>query len=108
MSENEDLLKVAIEIAQKESIDEVIAQRIKGKTYQIRFSNSLIDNSKIWNNDILELFLAKGKRTTQIDIEAPTPTKIRNTITKASKFLLKLPESFLYNGMESNLHTHKK
>jgi len=108
MIENEDFLKVAIEIAQKKNIDEVIAQRIKGKTYQIRFSNSLIDNSKIWSNDILELFLAKGKRTTQIDIEAPTPTKIRNIITKASEFLLKLPESFLYNGMESNLHTYKK
>ena len=55
MSENEDFLKIAIEIAQKENIDEVIAQRIKGKTYQIRFSNSLIDNSKIWSNDILEI-----------------------------------------------------
>jgi len=46
MIENEDFLKVAIEIAQKKNIDEVIAQRIKGKTYQIRFSNSREKHTK--------------------------------------------------------------
>ena len=108
MTETSDLLKFGISIAQDEKIDEVIAQRTKGKGYQIRFSNSMIDNSKIWRDDNLELFLAKGKKSTYLEIEAPTQAKIRSRIKDASKFLERLPESFLYNGMESNQHKYEK
>ena len=108
MTETSDLLKFGISIAQDEKIDEVIAQRTKGKGYQIRFSNSMIDNSKIWRDDNLELFLAKGKKSTYLEIEAPTQAKIRSRIKDASKFLERLPDSFLYNGMESNQHEYEK
>ena len=108
MTETSDLLKFGISIAQDEKIDEVIAQRTKGKGYQIRFSNSMIDNSKIWSDDNIELFLAKGKKSTYLEIEAPTQAKIRSRIKDASKFLERLPDSFLYNGMESNQHEYEK
>lgn len=104
----ENLFKGAIRVAQEENIDEVIAQRIKGKEFQIRFSNSAIDNSKIWRDDHIELFLAKGKKTTYLDIEAPTKAIISSRIKEASKFLSNLPESFLYGGMESIQHKYEK
>ncbi|MFX1449065.1 MAG: TldD/PmbA family protein [Promethearchaeota archaeon] len=103
-----DLLKFAIKIAQDENINEIIAQRIKSKGYQIRFSNSMIDNSKLWTNDYIELFLAKGKKTTYLEIEAPTKENISSRVKDASRFLNKLPESFLYNGMESNQQKYDK
>jgi PmbA protein len=108
MTETVNLLDNAIKSAQEEKIDEVIAQRINGKGYQIRFSNSMIDNSKIWNEDRIELFLAKGRRTTFLEIEAPTKTIISSRIKEASKFLKNLPESFLYSGMETDQHKYKK
>ncbi len=101
MSDSEKLINLAIRIAQKEGINEIIAQMNKGKTYQIRFSNSAIDNSKVWNQNTLELFLAKGQKTSQVDIEAPTHEKIRSTISRTAKFLDKMPNSFLYGGMEA-------
>ena len=108
MTETSDLLNFAINVAQDEKINEIITQRTRGKGYQIRFSNSMIDNSKIWNNDNLELFLAKGKKSTYLEIEAPTQVNVRRHIKNASKFLERLPESFLYKGMESNLHKYEK
>ena len=108
MNETENLLKTAINTAYEENISEIIAQRIKGKEFQIRFSNSMIDNSKIWNDDHIELFLAKGKKTTYLEIEAPTKENISSRIKDASKFLKNLPESFLYSGMETSQNKYEE
>lgn len=108
MNDTENLLKTAINTAYEENISEIIAQRIKGKEFQIRFSNSMIDNSKIWNDDHIELFLAKGKKTTYLEIEAPTKGNISSRIKDASKFLKNLPESFLYNGMETSQNKYEE
>ncbi|NHJ22197.1 MAG: TldD/PmbA family protein [Candidatus Lokiarchaeota archaeon] len=67
----------------------------------------MIDNSKIWYKDNLELFLAKEGKTTYFEIEAPTQEKIKTRIKNASKFLDFLPKNVLYNGIESNQHDYK-
>jgi PmbA protein len=50
--------------------------------------------------------MAKGKKTTQIDIEAPTPEKIKESLSGAISFLKKMPDSFLYNGIEGKMHSY--
>jgi PmbA protein len=67
----------------------------------------MIDNSKIWYKDNLELFLAKEGKTTYLEIEAPTQGKIKTRIRNASKFLDVLPKNVLYNGIESNQHDYE-
>lgn len=108
MSETEEILKKTIQVAQKKGINEIIALMTKGKTYQIRFSNSAIDNSKIWHTELLEIFLAKGQKTTLIDVESPTLEKINTVIPQTIKFLDKMPNSFLYSGMETEPCTYQK
>jgi predicted Zn-dependent protease len=106
MADNIEILKKSIEIAQSNGVSEIISQMRKGTNYQIRFSNSEIDNSKIWSEDYLEVFLAKGQKTTQIEIEAPTLEKIEKMITQSALFIEKMPKSFLYNGMETKLRSY--
>lgn len=108
MSETEEILKKTIQVAQKNGLNEIIALMTKGKTYQIRFSNSAIDNSKIWHTELLEIFLAKGQKTTLIDVESPTLEKISMVIPQTGKFLDKMPNSFLYGGMETEPHAYQK
>ena len=78
--EHEEILKKTIQLAKSEGINEIIAQMNDGKTYQVHFSNSTIDNVKIWDEEVLELFLVKDKRTTQINVEAPDLDKIKNAV----------------------------
>ena len=73
MSDN--FLDLVIDLAQKEGATEVIVKSIKSPSYQIRFSNSNIDISKKWNVNLLEVFLAIGRKTTQVDIQDPTEQK---------------------------------
>ena len=62
------------------------------KNTKLKLPDAMIDNSKIWSDDHIELFLAKGKKTTYLDIEAPTRANIRSRIKNSSKFLKNLPE----------------
>lgn len=106
MIENEEILTYALKTALNEGIEEIILRRNIGKNYQIRFSNSAIDISKIWNKDVLEIFLAKDQRTTQIDIETPTPKTIKKIIENTANYLNKLPKNNLYGGMETQQHSY--
>ncbi len=106
MNNNEDILEFTINLALKMGMDEIIALRKEGTNYQIRFSNSAIDISKEWNENLLELFLVKEQKTTQVDVEAPTPKKIEKTLSRTVKYLSKVPRSNLYNGMETQQHSY--
>ena len=105
---SKDFLETTIKIAQKEGAEEVIARYNYGPDHQIRFSNSNIDISKEWENSFLEVFVAIGRKTTQVDIQFPTEKKIKESVTKAVKFVRKMPESELYNGMEKEKNTYKE
>ncbi len=107
MSENKEFLKKTINKALKCGIDDIIARLNKGKIYQIRFSNSMIDNVKIWHNEQLELFLAKKQKTTHLEIQAPSLEKVDKVLEETSSYLEKMPKSFLYSGMEENQKTYQ-
>jgi len=96
-----------IKLAQKEGATEAIARLTQTPSYQIRFSNSNIDISKKWDTNILEIFLAVGRKVTQVDVQDPTDAKIEKTITRAVSFAKKMPDSDLYAGMEQKTHTYK-
>lgn len=96
-----------IKQAQKLGITESLARHTFGPEYQIRFSNSNIDVSKKWDNNLLEIFLAMGRKTTQVDIQDPTKEKIKERIGKAVSLLKKMPDSELYAGMENEATSFK-
>ncbi len=104
----ESLLNLTLSLAQKEGAKEVIVQHSFGPGYQIRFSNSAIDIAKKWDNNTLEVFLAIGRKTTQIDILDPSPTKIREAIPRTMRFLRKMPDSELYAGMEDRVLAYQQ
>ncbi|MHA1556120.1 MAG: hypothetical protein ACTSPM_04215 [Candidatus Heimdallarchaeota archaeon] len=97
-----------IKLAQKEGATEVIAKLTQNPSYQIRFSNSNIDISKKWDANVLEVFLAVGRKITQVDIQDPTEAKIEKTIPRAVSFAKKMPDSDLYAGMQQKVHSYKK
>ncbi len=97
----------ALEVAQKEGATEVIARLVEGPNYQIRFSNSNIDISKQWDQSMLEVFLAIGKKVTQVDIQDPTLSKIEQVVKQATKFAKRMPDSQMYATMESKKHSYK-
>ncbi len=105
MSNN--LTEKAIEVAQKSGATEVIARLTEGPNYQIRFSNSNIDIFKKWDHSMLEVFVAVGKKITQVDIQDPTQTKINEMVQQATSFAKKMPDSELYDKLESTKHTYK-
>ncbi|MHA1721114.1 MAG: TldD/PmbA family protein [Promethearchaeota archaeon] len=100
MGKYEDLLKKAVEFSQKNGIEEIIARYKKGIDYQVRFSNSMIDIIKRWENDKLELFLVKDQKTTQIEIRSPNAPLIEERILQTVKFLQHIPKNPFYSGME--------
>ncbi|MHA1462360.1 MAG: TldD/PmbA family protein [Candidatus Heimdallarchaeota archaeon] len=97
-----------IKLAHKEGATEVIAKLTQNPSYQIRFSNSNIDISKKWDANVLEVFLAVGRKITQVDIQDPTEAKIEKTIPRAVSFAKKMPDSDLYAGMQQKVHSYKK
>ncbi|MHA1879035.1 MAG: hypothetical protein ACTSYG_01440, partial [Candidatus Heimdallarchaeota archaeon] len=104
----ESTLNLTLSLAQKEGAKEVIVQHSFGPGYQIRFSNAAIDIAKKWDNNTLEVFLAIGQKTTQIDILDPSPTKIREAIPRTMRFLRKMPDSELYAGMEDRVLAYQQ
>ncbi|NHJ46487.1 MAG: TldD/PmbA family protein [Asgard group archaeon] len=105
MSDN--FLDLVIDLAQKEGASEVIVKSIKSPSYQIRFSNSNIDISKKWDVNLLEIFIALGRKTTQVDIPDPTEQKIKETVKRSIHFASKLPDSELYGGMNTDVHKYQ-
>ncbi|NHJ04476.1 MAG: TldD/PmbA family protein [Candidatus Heimdallarchaeota archaeon] len=104
----EKLLETAIKTAQTAGATEVISRFIQGPEYQIRFSNSNIDISKKWENSFLEVFVAIGQKTTEVDIQNPSIEKIKENVSKAVNFVKLMPESELYAGMEREIQSYKK
>ena len=102
-----DLTEFAVKLAQKEGATEVIARMTQSPDYQIRFSNSNIDIAKKWDTSLLEVFVAIGKKTTQVDIQDPNETKVEATIKRAMVFANKLPESQMYVGMEKEIKKYQ-
>ncbi|MHA1271992.1 MAG: TldD/PmbA family protein [Promethearchaeota archaeon] len=108
MSDIKDLLKITVDIAHREGAKDVIAKLSKRKEHQIRFSNSQIDTIKQWNLDLLEIFLAIGRRFTVISVQNPNKESIEKKIGDSVKILKQSPKSFLYWGMEKKKQSYKK
>lgn len=100
MGQFEDLLQNTIKIANENGIDETIARITSGTSHQVRFSNSMIDIVKQWEEEKLELFFVKDQRTTQIDILNPNMDLIEERIKFSVKLLGQIPKNTLYMGME--------
>ncbi len=100
MGKYEELLGKTIQIADQNGIDETIARMKGGTSHQVRFSNSMIDIVKQWEEEKLELFLVKDQRTTQIDIFNPNVEMIEEQIKQSIKLLGQIPKNPLYMGME--------
>jgi len=98
----------AITVAQKEGATEIIAKMTESPSYQIRFSNSNIDIAKKWDTSVLEVFLAVGRKITQVDILDPTEKKIVETIERSVALAKKMPDSELYAGMDKETYNYKK
>jgi PmbA protein len=108
MGKFEDLLKNTVDFTLKQGVEEVIARYNQGIDYQIRFSNSMIDIMKKWENEKLELFMVKDQKTTQIEIRSPTMPLIEERILHTVKFLEHLPKSPFYSGMEMEKKPYQK
>ena len=102
-----DLTDYTIKLAQKAGATEVITRLIYSPDYQIRFSNSNIDIAKKWDTSLLEVFIALGRKTTQIDIQDPNEKKIEATIKRAIGFAKKLPDSQMFAGLEKEVKKHQ-
>ncbi len=102
-----NLVDYTIKLAQKEGATEVIARLIQSPDYQIRFSNSNIDIAKKWDTSLLEVFIALGRKTTQVDIQDPNEKKIEATMKRAIGFASKLPESQMFAGLEKEIKKHQ-
>ncbi|MHA1212131.1 MAG: hypothetical protein ACTSSH_06700, partial [Candidatus Heimdallarchaeota archaeon] len=98
----------AITVAQKEGATEIIAKMTESPSYQIRFSNSNIDIAKKWDTSVLEIFLAVGRKITQVDILDPTEKKIVEAIERSVALAKKMPDSELYAGMDKETYNYKK
>ncbi|MBD3189908.1 MAG: hypothetical protein GF308_04660 [Candidatus Heimdallarchaeota archaeon] len=106
MANSTDLLEKVLAVAEAGGATEVIAFLTKGPEYQIRFSNSQIDISKKWANHLLEVFLANGRKVTEVDIPDPTEDQIEEAVSRATKFVQKMPENELYGGIEEATHSY--
>ncbi len=106
MGKNENYPRQAVDVAEKEGATEAIGLLTKGISYQIRFSNSNIDVSKQWDHNLLEVFVAVGRKVTQVDIPDPTLKRIQESVSKAAHFATNMPDNRLYNGIETETHPY--
>jgi PmbA protein len=102
-----DYAEHAVKFAQKNGATEVIARLIQSPDYQIRFSNSNIDIAKKWETNILEVFIAIGKKTTNVDIQNPNEKNIEAKLKQTIAFANKLPDSQMYAGMEKEIKKYQ-
>ena len=84
----EELIQRAVTIAKDAGAKEVIAKRVHGLETQIRFSNSQIDIINYWEQDTLDLFLARGHRIYTITLQNPTALDLHQAIVPLVKRLL--------------------
>lgn len=101
-----DYPQKAVTVAHKAGATETIALMTKAANYQIRFSNSNIDICKEWDHSLLEVFVALGRKVTEVDIQDPTQAKIEKSISQAAKFASNMPDNRLYGGIETESHTY--
>lgn len=102
-----DYAEYAVKFAQKNGATEVIARLIQSPDYQIRFSNSNIDIAKKWETNLLEVFIAIGKKTTNVDIQNPNEKNIEVKLKQTMEFANKLPDSQMYAGMEKEVKKYQ-
>ena len=102
-----DYAEYAVKYAQKNGVTEVIARLIQSPDYQVRFSNSNIDIAKKWETNLLEVFIAMGRKTTNVDIQNPTEKTIEEKLKQTIEFAGKLPDSQMYAGMEKEVKKYQ-
>lgn len=106
MNDAVDYPHKAISAAQEKGATEVIALMTERVNYQIRFSHSDIDVSKRWDHALLEVFVALGRKVTEVDIQDPTHAKIEKFVSQAVEFAGTLPDNELYGGIETEIYTY--
>lgn len=103
------LLQAAIAAATAEGATEVISRLNRQTQYQVRFSNSQVDVSKQWNVDLLEVFVSNNGKITVTEIQAPTPEKVREDVTRTARFVKSLPFNPIFAGIEERAdHAYPK
>lgn len=104
----DDLLSKTLKFAEKAGATETIARLSEGPQYQIRFSNNNIDINKHWDHCLLEIFIATGRKCTEIDINNPTIETIEQRIKRATAFLKNTPDNKLYGGITQSANDYKQ
>ncbi len=107
---NGEILKKAVDIADKAGADEVIAKLVEEKKHQIRFSNSSIDVNKEWKSYHLDVLISKkpsfsiGNKVDTVTLQDPTEKEIEERVPKQVRHLDELPKIKIYQGMDENTH----
>ncbi len=106
---NTDYLKTLTEYAidyGSKNTDAIIARVIQTKNSQIRFSQSNIDISKIWEALKIELFVVIGEKTGTTNQSITSQEDVKRAIDDTISFTKILPDSMFYAGLEEKTHSY--
>ncbi|MEJ2250784.1 MAG: TldD/PmbA family protein [Candidatus Lokiarchaeota archaeon] len=85
---------------------EWIIKGIIKKENQIRFSNNLIDISKFWDEIKIHLFMAKNRRTIEMDLSNLSIESIKKTINYCNNLLNKAEKNRFYKYIPEDSFTY--
>lgn len=83
--------------------DAYVIRTVKSDVEQVRFSNSEKDLSSMWDQMSVDIFMSKGKRTTELSLN--NDRNIMERIEKAYRGMLKGEESSSFNGINDHSYS---
>ncbi len=81
---------------------EGIVRLAKSTEKQVRFYNEKIEIIKEWNELIMHIFMAKGKKTISMEVDSPDKRKIKCAVERGIKLLPKMADVEFYGIEERN------
>lgn len=101
------MIDYAIKLFEENGV-EGIARCVTSRDKQVRFYNGRIEILKEWNERVMHIFMAKGKKTISMEIDNPDKRKIKYSVERGLKLLPKMADVEFYGIEERNSFTDKK
>ncbi len=96
------MIRYAVEMAERAGMDDSIAKLVSRKEKQVKFHKSEISIIKEWDEIVMEIFMAKGKRTLMLAVENPDRKKIKEAVDRGKGIVGLTAPKEEYHGIGEN------
>jgi len=94
----EEAVSFALKAAEKK-FDDVVVQASRSQSRQLKFTNNELSTGRLWMDQSVSLFVAKGKKVAVTTVKELSKAEIEKTVSKLDKFVARSKPNEEYNGI---------